>query len=49
MTFEVYHKVDQVIFNWELLAIDNARSISKQMFIIKVFLYSLGVTVNVHE
>ena len=49
MAFEVYHKKNQVIFNWELLLTDNARSISKHMLLLKVFLYSLGVTLNVHE
>ena len=52
MAFEVYHKteqVEQVIFNRELLVTDNARSISKHMLLLKVFLYSLGVTLNVHE
>ena len=29
MAFEINHKIDQVIFNWELLVTDNARSISK--------------------
>ena len=47
--FKIYHKVDQVIFNWELLATDNARSISKHMLLLKTFLDSLGVTLNVHE
>ena len=36
-------------FNRELLVTDNARSISKHMLFLKVFLYSLGVTLNVHE
>ena len=48
MVFEVYHKIDQVILNWELLVADNARSISKHMLLLKVFLYSLGVTLSVH-
>ena len=37
------------VFNRELLVTDNARSISKHMLFLKVFLYSLGVTLNVHE
>ena len=41
--------IDQVIFNRELLVIDNARSISKHMHLLKVFIYSLGVTLNVNE
>ena len=32
-----------------LLVTDNARSISKHMLLLKVFLYSLGVTLNVHK
>ena len=47
--FQSYHKIDQVIFNWELLVTDNARSISKHMLLLKVFLDSLGVTLNVRE
>ena len=47
MAFEVYHKI--VISNWELLVTDNARSISKHMLLLKVFLYALGVTLNVYE
>ena len=47
MAFEVYHKI--VISNWELLVTDNAGSISKHMLLLKVFLYSLGVTLNVYE
>ena len=49
MAFEVCHKIDQVTFNWELLVTDNARSISKHMLLLKGFLYSLGVTLNVNE
>ena len=49
MTFEVYHKIDQVTFNWELLVTDNAQSISKHMILLKVLLYSSGVPLNVHE
>ena len=45
MAFEVYHKTNQVIFNLELLVTDNARSISKHMLLLKVFLYSSGVYV----
>ena len=41
--------IDQIIFNRELLVTDNARNISKPMLLLKVFLYSLGVTLNVHE
>ena len=36
MAFEVYHKIDQVIFKWELLVTDNAGSISKHMLLLKV-------------
>ena len=49
MAFEVYHKANQVIFNGELLVTDNALSFSNYMLLLKVFLYSLGVTLNVHE
>ena len=49
MLFEVCHKIDQAIFYWELLVTDNAESISKYVLFLKVFLYSLGVTLNVHE
>ena len=49
MAFEVYHKIDQVIFKWELLVTDNAGSISKHVLPLKVFPYSLGVTLNVRE
>ena len=49
MAFEVYHKINQVIFNAELLVTDNARSISKHRLLLKVFRCSLGVTLNVHE
>ena len=35
MTFEVYRKIDQVIFNWELLVTDNTQSISKHMLLLK--------------
>ena len=49
MAFEVSHKIDQVIFKWELLATDNAESISKHMLLFKVFPYSLGVTLNVRK
>ena len=49
MTFEVYRKIDQVIVNRELLITENARSISKHMILFKVFFYSLGVMLNVHE
>ena len=49
MAFEVYHTIDQVIFNWELSVTDNAQSISKQMLLLKASLYSLGVTLNVYE
>ena len=50
MAFEVYHKIDQVIFfKWEFLVTNNARSISKRMLLLKVFPYSLGVTLNVCE
>ena len=49
MTFEVYQKINQAIFNWELLVTDNAQSVSKHMLLLKVFLYSLGVTLDVHE
>ena len=35
--------------NRELLVTDNARSISKHMLLLKVFLYSLGVTLKVYE
>ena len=45
--FKVHHKIDQVIFNRELLVTDNARSMSKHTLLLKVFLYSLGVTLNV--
>ena len=45
--FKVYHKIVQVIFNRELLVTDNARSMSKHTLLLKVFLYSLGVTLNV--
>ena len=45
----LYHKIDQVIFNWELLITENARSISKHMLLLKVFLYPLQVTLIVHE
>ena len=45
----LYHKINQVIFNGELLVTGNARSISKHMLLLKDFLYSLGVTLNVHE
>ena len=44
MAFKVYHKIDQVIFNSELLVTDNARRISEHMLLVKVFLYSLDVT-----
>ena len=40
MAFEVYRKINQVIFTWELLATENARSISKHMLLLKIFLYS---------
>ena len=36
-------------FNGELLVTDNARGISKHMLLLKVFLYSLRVTLNVCE
>ena len=36
-------------FNLEVLVTDNARSISKYMLPLNVFLYSLGVTLNVYE
>ena len=49
MAFEVYHKINQVIFNGELLVIDSALIFSNYMLLLKVFLYSLGVTLNVHE
>ena len=49
MAFEVYRKIDQVIFKRELLVADNAGSISKYMLLLKVFPYSLGVTLNVRE
>ena len=45
MAFKVYHKINQAIFNWELLVTDNALSISKHMLLLKV----LGVTLIVHE
>ena len=45
--FKVYHKIVEVIFNRELLVTDNARSMSKHTLLLKVFLYSLGVTLNV--
>ena len=48
-SFEVCHKLDQVIFNWQLLVTDNARTISKHMLFLKILLSSLGVTLNVHE
>ena len=47
--FEVYHKIDQVVFKWELLVAENAQSISKRMLLLKVLLYSLGATLNVHD
>ena len=49
MNFEAYHKTDQFIFNWGMLVTDNARSISEYMLLLKVFLYSSGITLNVHE
>ena len=36
-------------FNWELVVTDNAGSISKHMLLLKGYLYSLGVTLNVYE
>ena len=36
-------------FNRELLVADNARRVSKQMLLLKVFLCSLGVTLNVYK
>ena len=45
----LYHKINQVIFNRELLVTDNAQSISEHMLLLKDFLYSLRVTLNVHE
>ena len=49
VAFGVNHKIDQGIFNWELLVTDNAQSISRHMLLLKIFLYSLGVALNVHE
>ena len=49
ITFKVYHKIDQVIFKWELLVTNNALSIPKHMLLLKVFFYSLRVVLNVHE
>ena len=48
-SFKVCHKFDPVYFDWELLVTDNARTISKHMLFLKILLYSLGVTLNVHE
>ena len=47
--FEFYHKIDQFIFNWELLETDITRRVSKHEFLLKVFFYSFGVRLNVHE
>ena len=49
MTFEVYQKINQAIFNWELLVTDNAQSVSKHVLLLKGFLYSLELTLNIHE
>ena len=49
MSRNIHQWLSKFIFNWELLVTDNARSISKHMLLLKGFLYSLGVTLNVHE
>ena len=49
MAFKVYHKIDQVIFKRELSVTDNAGNISKHMLLLKVFPYSLGVTLSLRE
>ena len=47
MASELYHKIDQVNFNWELLVNDNAGSIFKHKLLLKVFLYfSIRVACN---
>ena len=48
MAFEI-RKIDQVILTENFLITDNARSISKHVLLLKVFFYSLGVTLNVPE
>ena len=49
MAFEVYNKKHQVIFNWELLVTNIEQSISKHIILLKVFVNSLVVMLNVHK
>ena len=49
MAFKVYHKIYRVIINRDLLVTDIARSISKYIIPLKVFVCSLGVMLNVHK